>query len=393
MTGAGISGVGWTPITKNSHRTPVGLATDAALLAIADAGLEPTDIDGLITYFWAVRDTPGPVEMVASLGLTRCNLSLCDSGGGAWAGTSIAVAAAAVSAGLCRNVLVYRAANSRSEPVMLPTADKWPSGTRQWSEPFGDSHAASLFGPYVSAYLDAHGLDNSDFAPLAVQQRAHAVLNTKALMRRPMTIEEHQASKWIVSPFRLLDCSIWNDGGMAVVVSAADGSSGAKPLVTIRAALGGSLAAPVLARTRSRYWDLNAATLAPELYRRAGITASDIDVAELYDPFTGMALLHIEQFGLADDGQAPAAVREGELGLDGRVAVNTHGGHLSEGNVGGLGHVIEAVQQLREGGVRDDLCVGDHSYDRSTCRQVRDPELAVMCGESGDSGVVFGRAS
>lgn len=387
-----ISGIGWSALSKASGRTPAALATEAALAAIADAGLEPAEIDGLVTLFWGARDTPAPSEMVAALGLPRCRLSHCDAGGGAWACSAVMAAALAVHAGICRHVLVYRGANMRSAPPPSADPDYWPSGQRPWSEPFGAVHAATLYGPHVAAWMHAHGLSNSDFADLAVMQRAHARLNRKAMMQAPMSVDDHQQSPWIIRPFRLLDCSIFNDGAMALVVSASDAARGSKHgVVTIRAALGGSSGAPVRAWGSGDYWTLNAEALSRELYAQAGISVADIDIAQLYDPFTGMALMHVEQFGLAAAGQAARAVAEGEFGLDGRIALNSSGGHLSEGNLAGLGHVIEAVQQLRAGGVRDDLCDGEHSFDRSCCRQVRSPHIALVAGECGDSGLILAR--
>jgi len=114
-----------------------------------------------------------------------------------------------------------------------------------------------------------------------------------------------------------------------------------------------------------------------------------VSIAELYDPFTGMCMLHIEDFGLVPKGEVGAWVTAGQNGLDGETPVNTHGGLLSEGHMMGLNHVVEAVQQLRPHGVVDDLCDGPHTYDRTTCRQVRDPEIALLCGEGGGSGMLL----
>lgn len=392
MDRTAITGVGWTQLTKKSGRSVLSLATQASLNAIADAGLEADDIDGLVTYYWGLRDTPAPAEMAHSLGLQNCRMSHCDSSGGAWAASAIASAAMAVYSGMCRHVLVYRAANSRSEPGFLPGLDTWHSGQRQWNEPFGAQHPATIYGPHVSAYMHEHGLKNRDFAALAVQQRANAALNKKALMREPITVDDHQKSPWIIEPFRLLDCSVWNDGAMAVVVSATEDARRLRSsVVTIRAIEGGTLGAPVRSRLGRNHWDLHAGSLAPSLYRKAGIRAEDIDLAEIYDPFTGMALLHIEQFGLAPAGQAAARVRGGEMALDSDIPVNTHGGHLSEGNLAGLGHVVEAVQQLREGGVVDDLCTEGHDYNRCRCRQVRNPEFGLVASDSGDSALILRR--
>lgn len=389
-----ITGVGWSDLTKRSGEGVLSLAVQAILAAIADAGLKPTDVDGLVTYHWGPRDTPAPPEVADALGLNECRMSFCDSSGGAWSCSAIAAAAMAVHSGLCRHVVVYRSANARSAPILGPDHDLWPSGQRQWNEPFGAMSAATTYGLHVSSYLAEFGLDNADFADLAVMQRANAGLNMKAMLRAPISVGDHQASPWIVWPFRLLDCSVWSDGAMAVVVSAAkDAHRMDHAPVLIRAVQGGTIGSPVKARTSAHRWELNAQQAAPRLYADAGITAADIDVAEVYDPFTGMALLHIEQFGLAALGTAPQAVRDGAFSLDGRVAVNTHGGNLSEGNLVGLGHVVEAVQQLRSEGVRDDFCEGAHDFDRSHCRQVRDAEVALVVGESGDSSLVLARSA
>jgi acetyl-CoA acetyltransferase len=104
-----------------------------------------------------------------------------------------------------------------------------------------------------------------------------------------------------------------------------------------------------------------------------------------------MCLTHIEDYGLVEKGGAGAWVREGHNKLDGSCPVNTHGGLLSEAHIHGQNHVIEAVQQLRPEGVRDDLCVGPHTYDRTVCRQVRNPEIALVCGEAGGSSMLLRR--
>ena len=138
-------------------------------------------------------------------------------------------------------------------------------------------------------------------------------------------------------------------------------------------------------------WETNGVHGAPRLYEGASVTAKDVDFTELYDPFTGMCLLHMEDFGLVEKGSGGAWVRAGKNGLDGETPVNTHGGLLSEAHIHGLNHVIEAVQQLRPEGVVDDLCDGAHSYDRSVCRQVRAPEIGLVCGEGGASSLLLRR--
>jgi acetyl-CoA acetyltransferase len=382
-----IAGVGSTTFTKASERSVLDLATDAALTAIADAGLRPEDVDGLVSYFWSARDTVFPAELVRALGMTECHYQAFDALGGSWACSAVITAAMAIHAGLCETVLVYRAANGASERFVYP---QQTSGRDQWSLPFGVAHAAAVFGPHVMAHMDRFGTASTDLAQVAVAQREHARLNTKAMMREPLTVEQHQASPWIVRPFRLFDCCINSDGAVAVVVTSAERARrlACRP-VLIAGMEGGSMTGIGETYGAGHAWELSATGASARLYARAGITPEDIDLAELYDPFTGMCLLHMEGFGIAPRGGAGAFVREGGNRLDGVTPVNTHGGLLSEAYTAGLGHVVEAVQQLRPGGVPDDLCHGEHTYDRSSCRQVRDADVALVCSESGDSSLLL----
>jgi acetyl-CoA acetyltransferase len=381
-----ITGIGWTEFTKSADRSVLALATEASLNAVADAGLTTADIDGVVTFFHT-QDTIAPRQLVQALGLADCSYQVMSALGGGWACAAIASAAMAIHAGLCRNVLVFRAMRGRSERT-LPA--RIAAGEEQWSRPFGISHAAARFGPHVTAHMERYGTTSEDLGHLAVMQRAHARLNRKSMMTDPMTIEDHQASPWIIYPFRLLDCCIRSDGAVAIVVSAADQARDTRHgPVYIRAVMGGTLTNQFGTLHAAGPWELYARRAAEKLYAGAELTAADIDIAELYDPFTGICLMHMEGFGLAAPGTAAARVRAGEAGLDGPIPVNTHGGLLSEAYMHGLNHVIEAVQQLRPGGVTDDFCDGEHDHDRSHCRQVRDARVALVCGECGDSSLIL----
>lgn len=376
-----IAGIGWTAFSRNSGTTVLNLAGEASLHAIQDAGLSVRDIDGVVTYFW-VPDTPTPREMVEALGIEKCNFEMHAQLGGGWSCGAITTAAMAVHSGICKNVLVYRAMNGHSGQRMGRVV-RPSNGPLQFSAPYGVTHAAANFGHYATAHMARFGTTTLDFAHVAVMQRKHAMLNQKAVMRQPMTIEDHQNSRMVVYPFRLLDCCLETDGAVALVVTSAERARDMKQSpVYIMSSIAGTAPFPSL-------WETNGVLAAPELYGGAGITPQDVDVAELYDPFTGMCLLHMEDFGLVPKGEAGAWVQAGKHGLDGEVPVNTHGGLLSEVYLQGLNHVVEAVQQLRPGGVIDDLCEGPHTYDRSTCRQVRDPKIALCCGEGGQSSVLL----
>jgi acetyl-CoA acetyltransferase len=339
-----------------------------------------------VTFFHN-QDTIAPRQLVQALGLEDCSFQIMSSLGGGWACAAIAAAAMAIHAGLCRNVLVFRAMKGRSERTRPA---RIAAGEEQWSRPFGISHAAARFGPHVTAHMHRYGTTSLDFAHLAVTQRGHARLNRKSMMTDPMTIDDHQASPWIIYPFRLLDCCIRSDGAVAVVVSAADRARDSRHgPVHIRSVMGGTVGNQHGTLHTDGLWELYAHRAARKLYAAGGLSPEDVDVAELYDPFTGICLMHIEGFGLTDRGGAAARVRDGDTGLDGPIPVNTHGGLLSEAYMHGLGHVVEAVQQLRPGGVVDDFCEGPHDYDRAHCRQVRDAEVALVCGECGDSSLLL----
>jgi acetyl-CoA acetyltransferase len=381
-----VTGIGWTAFSRSTERSVLALATEASLKAIDDAGLRTADIDGLVTFFHN-QDTVAPRQMVQALGLEDCSFQTMSALGGGWACAAVASAAMAIHAGLCRNVLIYRAMKGQSEKSQPA---RIANGEDQWSKPFGISHAAARFGPHVTAHMDRYGMSSIDLGNLAVLHRNHARLNKKAMMQKPMTIADHQASPWLIYPFRVLDCCLRSDGAVAIVVSAADRAKDSRHgPVHLRAMMGGSLGNQHGTLHSPGLWELYAHRAAEKLYAGAEMSADDIDLFELYDPFTGICLMHMEGFGLAGRGEAAARVAAGDAGLDGPIPVNTHGGLMSEAYMHGLGHVIEAVQQLRPGGVIDDHCTGQHDHNRLNCRQVRGAKAALVCGECGDSSLIL----
>jgi acetyl-CoA acetyltransferase len=379
-----IAGIGWTEFARGSGKSTKSLAAEASLNALVDAGLSVADIDGMVSFYWERPDSPEPVELAGALGIKSCNYSDFCSLGGTWSCGAVASAAMAVHAGLCKHVLVYRAMNGYSNRAL--GQPRLPAGLEQFTLPYGEVHAAAKYGHYASAHMARFGTTSLDFAHLAVTQRKHAMLNTKAIMRKPLTLEEHQSSRWVVHPYRLLDCCFQSDGAVALIVTSTERARDLKQApVHILSMLSG--------RTDpDNQWETNGVRAASALFRAAGITPADVDLAELYDPFTFMCMTHMEDFGLVPKGEVGAWVRANQNGLDGTCPVNTHGGLLSESYVQGLNHVIEAVQQLRPGGVRDDLCNGTHTFDRAVCRQVRDAEIALCCGEEGGSSLLLRKA-
>jgi acetyl-CoA acetyltransferase len=186
-----------------------------------------------------------------------------------------------------------------------------------------------------------------DLGRVAIAQREFAVHNARAVMRTPLTMDEYLESRAIVEPLRLFDCCLETDAAVAVVVTAAARARDlARPPVLIAgAACGGGHT--LFSNGRGDLTTTAAADLAPRLYASAGLAPADVDVAELYDAFTPLVLLQLEDYGFAPKGEAAGLVADGVTAAGGRMPVNTHGGHLSEGYVHGLNHVAEAVDQLR----------------------------------------------
>ncbi|MGQ0572415.1 MAG: thiolase C-terminal domain-containing protein [Armatimonadota bacterium] len=381
-----ISGIGWTAFSRASGTTVANLAAEASLNAIRDSGLTPRDIDGIITYRY-FDDTIAPSDLMQALGITQCAFQAMDGLGGGWSCAAVLLAAMTVHTGICRHVLVFRAMNGRSEVhAIRQNRPLRPIRAGQFTAPFGAAHAAATLGHLATAHMARYGTTTLDFAHLAVAQRRHAMLNQKAVTRKPMTIEDHQSSPWIIYPFRLLDCCQETDNAVALVVTSAERARDLRAApVYITAGVGGS-------NQPASLWESNGVHAAPAVYRAAGIGPNDLNFAQLYDPFTFLCMLHMEDFGLCEKGGVGAWVRAGQNGLDGPMPVNTHGGLLSEAYVHGLNHVVEAVQQLRPGGVVDDLCEGSHTFDRSRCRQVRDAEVGLVCAEVGGSALILRKA-
>ena len=209
--------------------------------------------------------------------------------------------------------------------------------------------------------------------------------NPRAIMRKPITVEDHQNSPFISEPYHLLDCCLETDVACAVIVTTAERARDlAQPVVSISSGSGGH-------RSSSELVDTGLIELGPRLLADAGISLSDIDIFEAYDNFTDMPFRLLEDMGWCGRGEAKDFVSDGSMALDGDLPMNTHGGLINEGYCHGFNNVLEAVQQLRN--QAEDLCPnwqhGEHTYDRKICRQVRDPKVALNASVGGFSGLIL----
>jgi acetyl-CoA acetyltransferase len=364
---AAIAGIGWTDYSKNSGVSTLTLALRAIAAALADAGLTTRDVDGVACH--RVGDSVPAVLVAQSLGVQDLRFHYDLFGGGSASAGVLGAAAMAIATGQAECVVCWRAINARSEFRMGGTGRAAPDTPEyQYLTPYGHVTPPQHFAMYARAYLDRYGVQAEDLGRVAIQQRRHAMANARAMMRTPMTMEDYLASRWIVEPFRLFDCCLETDAAVALVITSPERARDLPNLpVLISGAVYGS-GHTLFSNHRGDWTTTAAATMSSRLYAMAGVGPDDIDVAELYDAFTPLVLLQLEDYGFCGKGEAPALVADGATALGGRLPVNTHGGHLSEGYVHGLNHAIEAVSQLR---------------GASGERQVPGAEVALSTGQPG----------
>ncbi len=378
ITGAADTAVGELP-----GSSCMGLHAEAASLALADAGLRAADIDGVLCAYSFTE----PHLMLASVFCEYFGIqpaySAAIQAGGATGCLMVMQAAALVEAGLCRHVLVVAGDNRLSglsrDKAVAALAEV---GHPQFERPFGVTIPA-LYALVAQAYMHEYGATPEHLAAMAVACRTHATRNPKAQMRKPITVEDVLASRFIAEPLRLLDCCLISDGGAALVVSAADAArdTARRPVAVLGTGQKNThehlVAAPSLTEFGCR-------ESAAQAFGRAGVSPADIDVAEIYDSFTVTLLVELESIGFFQKGEAGPAALAGALDLGGRLPCNTHGGLMSyahSGAAGGLFHVVEAVRQLR---------------GEAEARQVPGAELAFVHGDGGilsaHCSLVLGRA-
>jgi acetyl-CoA acetyltransferase len=361
-----ITGIGQSQVGRRLNRDPLALTADACLAAIEDAGLECGDIDGLSTYPGGMM--PGAAGFTGA-GVTevqemlRLNLSwFC--GGPELPGQLGAVinACAAVATGLARHVLCFRTvwestAQGGGRRAGLGTAGGGryrAGGMLQWTLPFGAASAACWIAMFAERHFYEYGTTREQLAQIALNARRNASKNPKAIYRDPMTLEDYLSARIISTPFCLYDCDVPVDGCTAVIVSAADAARDLrKPPLRVEA-LGSALHGRP---SWDQFDDLTTMALrdaSAMMWRRTDLKPSDVDVAELYDGFSFIALAWLEALGFCGKGEGGPFVEGGErIALDGEIPLNTNGGQLSGGRLHGFGFLHEACVQLwGEGGER-----------------------------------------
>ena len=361
----------WGGITDASEHA---LACQAILAAVADAGLTPDDVDGLASF---ADDRNLAVMIAADLGLPElrfAGLSWLPGGGGACA--AVASAAMAVESEQAEVVVVYRslcqgqffrfgrgasrgagaASSARDEPFEFRPATSLLEEQMAFTLPFGMFNAPIAYAMQLRRHMHLYGTTSAQMGRVAVACRAHAQDNPRAVMHgRPMTLDDHARSRMVADPFRLFDCCLESDGACAVVVTSAERArDAARRSVALLGTAQGSPRGygwgPFVSASMGdeSYAAGGAAGVARRLWQSTGLGPQDVDVAQIYDHFTGLVLLTLEDFGFCARGEGGPFVAGGALDArGGALPTNTHGGSLSEAYMHGLNHVVEGVRQLR----------------------------------------------
>ncbi|WP_203335662.1 lipid-transfer protein [Nocardioides limicola] len=351
---AAIVGIGATDFSKESGRSELQLSCEATLAALADAGLQPADVDGLVTF---AMDNSSEIAVARELGIGELRFFSRISYGGGAACATVQQAAMAVATGVADVVVAYRGFNERSGQ-RYGQVQNWAASQvntngldNAWTYPHGLSTPAATVAMQARRYMEAYGATSEDFGRVAVADRRHAASNPAAFFHgRPITLADHQASRLIADPLRLLDCCQESDGAVAlVIVSAERAADLPNPPAYVAAAAQGSGVDQFVMTSYYRD-DIGIGEIGVvgrELWRQSGLGPSEIPTAILYDHFTPYVLMQLEELGFCGRGEAKEFIADGAIELGGRLPINTHGGQLGEAYIHGMNGIAEAVRQVR----------------------------------------------
>lgn len=364
-----VIGIGRTEYSRSSGRTTRAMAVEACREAITDAGLTPTDVDGICTYM--VNDSEQPIYVGWALGIEELAWANAMYGGGNLVADQIATAAAVIEAGMCRAVLVYRSLNGRSGHRFASVEGAMQVGHEgQFDTVSGFLVPPQWFAMWARRHQFVYGSTCEDLGQIAITQRKHAGPNEHALRRKPLTMDDYLAARWINEPFRVLDCTSEVDGAVAILIAREDiaRDSAQAPIWLVGSSNSQSGAGWTGWNDPT---EMYAGSAGPKIWARTSLTPADIDVACMYDCFTYTVMATMEGYGFCEKGEVGKFFSSGHATYGGGVVVNPHGGLLSEGYIHGLNHHYEAALQLRH-------AAGD--------RQVDNAQLALVTAGGGPFG-------
>ena len=352
-----ITGIGQSEVGRQSSKSAMRLTVDACLEAIADAGLERSDIDGVACWPGDNNNgdpfSPvGPSALKSALGLNVNWFGGGYEGPGPLAG--VINGAMAIAAGLCNHVLVFRTITEASARVHNKQAGALSNKTQgrdssyswQWFTPFNVLSGINLMALYAQRHFHEYGTQPEQLAQIALTCRRNAMRNPKAIYRTPMSMDDYMQSRMISTPLRMFDCDVHCDASTAIVLSRRDAARDTRqPPIRIEA-IGAALNQP-WSWDQISLTEMAAFDVGRMMWARTDYTPSDVDSAQLYDGFSILTMIWLEALGLCPVGQSGAFVEGGQrIALDGDLPINTNGGQLSGGRTHGLGYVHEACLQL-----------------------------------------------
>lgn len=379
-----IVGIGATPFTKRGRSWPqtVGeLVCKAIIAAVEDAGLSVRDIDGF-AYYSEGFDTPWFME---TLGIPEVGFTATLTGAGGGSAGAIGLASSAIVAGMAQIVICVGATQQAVQRFGAITSAYEATPETAFFASAGLAGPGQMFALLARRHMHRYGTTREHFAEVALSGRANALRHPDAVMKKPMTREDYFAAPMIADPLCLFDFCLETDGAVAAVITSSERARDLRqrPVSILGSAHGGDRD-----WGRSLYWmnmpehsfvSSGNRSIAKRLYREAGVTPADIDVAQIYDHFTPMVIAQLEDFGFCEPGEGGPFVESGAIRLDGgSIPINTDGGQLSGAYIWGMTHVREAVAQLRG----------------TAANQVPDCELALVTGGPSslpNSGLILGR--
>jgi acetyl-CoA acetyltransferase len=341
---AAVVGVGASAQGKLPDETPLSLGVDAVTAALDDAGLTKDDLDGLLTMP-GTTSPEGPKHYLTLGGHLGINPALTGSFvmGGATAGALVQYAALAIDAGMATTVACVFADTART-------------GGSRFNAPAGRGDSWGIWGMFGNAansamtaqrHMALYGTTSEQLGSVAVTCRKHASMNPNAVMREPITLDDHQSSRPIVDPLRKLDCCLISDGAVAVIVTGADRATSLRKSPVYLWGMGQGHTLQTF--EHPEWWYLpHQRDCVSRAYRMAGVSPAEIDVAQLYDNFTISVLLWLEHAGFCAPGESGPFVEDGtRITFGGELPINTAGGNLSESYMQGWLHLVEGVRQVR----------------------------------------------
>jgi acetyl-CoA acetyltransferase len=347
-----VAGIGETDYYRHgaSPDSEFKLALKTILAACADAGIDPRHIDGFASYS---DDRSEASRIAAALGIRRLRLATMQwGGGGGGCCAAVANAAASIVAGLADCVVVFRSlAQGQYGRFGQTTGIDTISGQKAYLMPYGVLAPPQRFAMQVQRYMHEHGVRQQALRAIALASYHHAQSNPRAVMHgKPLDAAKYDASRWIVEPFHLYDCCMENDGAAALILVSEEHAKdfGQKPVYVLGAAAGSGFRTGATAHNSPLYSSANFDTVAPDLYRMAGLGPSDVGVVQAYENFTGGVVMALAEHGFFKPEETNDFLTfENLIAPNGRLPLNTSGGNLAECYMHGFELVLEAVRQVR----------------------------------------------